>query len=69
MRRRDAQAIWTFVITALGLTALIFLLTKNILASLAVCGAYSTFILTRPRARRIRSRLRGDADWSNYFER
>jgi hypothetical protein len=69
MRRRDARAIAFCIVTSLVVFFGSLLLFREIVASLVLVAAYAIFVFTRPRMRRIRSRLRGDPDWSGYYER
>jgi hypothetical protein len=68
MRARDLRGIlfWAAgnVVLVVG-TVLVF---GNPIATLAAAAAWNAGLLTRPRARRILRRLRGDPDWSGYFK-
>lgn len=68
MRARDVRAI-TFCIatTALVLVGAL-LIVESYIVSLALTIAYATWVGTRPRMLRVYGRLRGDPDWSVYFD-
>jgi hypothetical protein len=68
MRARDVRAIGFFIVSTLILLAGSFFLLRSILVSLAMTGAYDAWLLTRPRAIRVFRRLRGEPDWSGYFD-
>ena len=68
MRARDVHAIWFCVISMLVLLVGSLLLAHNLIISLALTAAYGVLVLTRPRMLRVYRRLRGDPDWSGYFD-
>jgi hypothetical protein len=68
VRPRDVRAIVFCGASTLTLLVGSQLLTRNILFSLALAAAYAAWVLTRPRMLRIFHRLRGDPDWSGYFD-
>jgi hypothetical protein len=68
MRRRDARAIVFCVTTTIAVFAISYVALANYLVSLALTGAWAAFVLTRPRMQRVFRRLRGEPDWSGYFE-
>ncbi len=68
MRGRDARAIAFCVVTTFLLLAAAYVLSRNYIASVALGGAWVAFLLTRPRMRRVVRRLRGDVDWSGYYD-
>ncbi len=68
MRRRDVHAILFCVLGALVVFVGSYLLFRELVVSAMLLAAYLVFVLTRPRMRRVRSRLRGDPDWSNYIQ-
>ncbi|HKR89343.1 MAG TPA: hypothetical protein VJS38_14325 [Phenylobacterium sp.] len=68
MRARDARAISFCGASMLALLVGSQVLIGNLLASLALTAAYGAFILTRPRMIRVWRRLRGEPDWSGYFD-
>lgn len=67
MRARDVRAIAFCSVTTVLVLAATWLFLGNPIVSLALTGAYATWLLTRPRMQRVISRLRGDPDWSGYF--
>lgn len=68
MRARDARAI-TFAMTTIpGLAIGTMFATHSLLISAATSAAYGAFLLSRPRMLRVYRRLRGEADWSGYFD-
>lgn len=68
MRARDARALTFCGASMLVLLVGSLVLTGNLLVSLALTAAYGAFILTRPRMIRVWRRLRGEPDWSGYFD-
>ncbi len=68
MRRRDVRAILFCVVSAAVVFAVSYLLFTDWMVSALLLAAYLVFVLTRPRMRRVRSRLRGDPDWSHYIQ-
>jgi hypothetical protein len=68
MRARDVRAITFCVATTLGLAVGAMLTTHSLLVSLPLTTAYGAWLLSRPRMLRIYRRLRGEADWSGYFD-
>jgi hypothetical protein len=67
MRARDVRAIAFWIGTSLVLLAGVFVLSRSVLAAVALTGAWNLWLLTRPRMRRVLRRLRGDPDYSGYF--
>lgn len=68
MRARDVRAITFCTVSTLVLLVGATLLTGSYLVSLALTGAYDAWLLTRPRMLRVFRRLRGEPDWSGYFD-
>ncbi len=68
MRGRDIRALAFCAITSLVLLFGSFFAFGNLVASLALTGAYDAWLLTRPRMLRVIRRLRGEPDWSGYFK-
>jgi hypothetical protein len=68
MRARDVRAIAFCAVSTILLLAVCYLVTRNYLASVGLTGAYAAVILTRPRMQRVFRRLRGDPDWSGYYQ-
>ena len=68
MRARDVRAITFCAVTTVVVLVASWLLLGNYLASLALTGGYAALLLTRPRMQRVFARLRGDPDWSAYFD-
>jgi hypothetical protein len=68
MRRRDARAILFCVTTTMVVLVISYLAFLSYIVSLALTGAWAAFVLTRPRMQRVFRRLRGEPDWSGYFE-
>ena len=68
MRSRDVRAIAFCAISATALFAGSYLLFGELAVSGMLLAGYLIFVLTRPRMRRVRSRLRGDPDWSHYIQ-
>lgn len=68
MRGRDVRAILFCVTTTLALLAIVYLLLRSYLATIALVGAYDAWLLTRPRMLRVFRRLRGEPDWSGYYK-
>lgn len=68
MRSRDVRAIVFCVVSAAAVFVISYLLFHELIVSGMLLAAYLIFILTRPRMRRVRSRLRGDPDWSHYIQ-
>ena len=68
MRARDVHAIWFCVISMLVLLVGSLLLAHNLIISLALTAAYGVLVLTRPRMVRVMRRLKGEPDWSGYFD-
>jgi hypothetical protein len=68
MRARDVRAIAFCVVTVAVLFAALIVLLHVYLVALALTGAYAAWLLTRPRMIRVFRRLRGDPDWSGYFD-
>ena len=67
MRARDVRAIIFCVVTTL-LLFLGLLTFAGYLVALGGAGAYGAFVATRPRMLRVFHRLRGEPDWSGYFD-
>jgi hypothetical protein len=68
MRARDVRAIAFCGVTTLVLLVGAMLATHSLLVSLALTAAYAAWLLSRPRMIRVYRRLRGDVDWSGYFD-
>jgi Flp pilus assembly protein TadB len=68
MRSRDVRAIAFCGVSAVAVFAVSYLLLGEFVVSAMLLAAYMIFIMTRPRMRRVRSRLRGDPDWSHYIQ-
>jgi hypothetical protein len=68
MRARDVRAIAFWIASSIVLVFGAYLLSRSVLVSAALVGAYNAWLLTRPRARRVVGRLRGDIDWSGYYQ-
>jgi len=68
MRARDARAITFCTVSTLALLGAALLLTRSLVVALALTAAYAALALTRPRMIRVFRRLRGDPDWSGYFD-
>lgn len=68
MRARDVRAIVFCAVTTALLFAGAMVLLHNYLVALALTAAYGAWLLTRPRMIRVFRRLRGDPDWSGYFD-
>jgi hypothetical protein len=67
MRARDIRAIAFCIATTATLAIVLYLSTRNLLATLAATAAYAVFVATRPRMIRVARRARGEPDWSGYF--
>lgn len=68
MRARDVRAIAFCAVTILMMLTASWLLLGSLLASLALTAGYAAWLLTRPRMLRVFRRLRGEPDWSGYFD-
>ena len=68
MRARDVHAIGFCVVSLLVLLVGSLVLAHSLLISLALTAAYGALVLTRPRMLRVYRRLRGEPDWSGYFD-
>lgn len=68
MRARDVRAIVFWFTTTVLLIMLSYVLTGSVIVTAALGLAYNAYLLTRPRARRVVGRLRGDVDWSGYYQ-
>jgi hypothetical protein len=68
MRARDVRAIAFCVVTTAGLLATAIIVTGNPLAAAGLTLAYDAWLLSRQRMVRLFGRLRGDPDWSAYFD-
>jgi len=68
MRARDVRAFAFWIASSIVLVFGAYLLSRSVLVSAALVGAYNAWLLTRPRARRVVGRLRGDIDWSGYYQ-
>jgi hypothetical protein len=66
LRRRDVRAIAFCAVTTCLVAVVMFLLTHNSWASLALTGAYALFLLSRPRVRRVVGRLQERPTWDGY---
>lgn len=68
MRPRDVRAIAFWIVSTLLLVAVTGLLLRSYVISLALAAAYNAWLLTRPRMIRVFRRLRGEPDWSGYYQ-
>lgn len=68
MRRRDAQAIIFCAACVTAVFTVSFALSRSLVVSLPLTAACAAFVLTRPRIKRVRKRLRGAPDWSGYYK-
>ena len=68
MRARDVRAITFSIVSILGLAVGAMLTSHSLLVSLPLTAAYGAWLLSRPRMLRVCRRLRGEADWSGYFD-
>lgn len=68
MRVRDVRAIVFWITTSLLLLVASYGLSHSVVVTAALLAAYNAWILTRPRARRVVGRIRGDVDWSGYYQ-
>jgi hypothetical protein len=68
MRPRDVRAITFCSVSIVLLFIVAFAASLNFLLALAATLAYAAFILTRPRMLRVYRRMRGEPDWSGYFD-
>ena len=68
MRARDVRAITFCVVTTAALFGATLVLLHMVLVSVALTAAYVAWLLTRPRMVRVMRRLRGEPDWSGYFD-
>lgn len=68
MRARDVRAITFCAVSMLVLLIGALTLTRSLVVSLALTAAYGALVLTRPRMIRVWRRLRGQPDWSGYFD-
>ena len=68
MRARDVRAIAFCSATTVILAAGTLVLTHSAIAALALTIAWDAWLLTRPRMQRVLRRLRGEPDWSGYFD-
>jgi hypothetical protein len=68
MRARDVRAISFCAVTTAGLFAAALVLLDSMIAAVGLTLAYAAFVLSRPRMIRVFHRLRGDPDWSVYFD-
>ena len=68
MRARDVRAIGFCAVTIIGLFAAVLAVTRSVVVALGLTCAYASWLLTRARMIRVIRRLRGDPDWSGYFE-
>ncbi|HEV2531235.1 hypothetical protein [Phenylobacterium sp.] len=68
MRARDVRAIAFWLTSSLVLLVGAYLVSRSVIASVALTGAYNAWLLTRPRMRRVVRRLRGETvDFSGYY--
>ena len=68
MRPRDVRAIAFWLTSSLVLLIAVYFAARNVIAAVAVTGAYNCWLLTRARMRRVFRRLRGETvDWSGYY--
>jgi hypothetical protein len=68
MRARDVRAIAFCTITIAVVAACATVLLRSYLAGLALAAACAAWLLTRPRMVRVFRRLRGQPDWSGYYD-
>jgi hypothetical protein len=68
MRARDVRAIAFCIISLAAVFAGTMLLSHNFLASLGLGVAYGAWLATRPRMIRVFRRLRGEPDWTAYYD-
>ena len=69
MRSRDVRAIIFLLVTSAVVFGMSWLATHNLIAASALTGAYATWLLTRPRMRRVIRRLRGETvDFNSYYQ-
>jgi len=68
MRARDVRAITFCIATTLVLMLGAMFVSRSLLVSLALTAAYDAWLLSRPRMIRVFRRLRGEPDWSGYFD-
>jgi hypothetical protein len=68
MRARDVRAIGFCTVTIVGLLLLLSAATHRLVVAAPLTLAYAAFVLTRPRMIRVFRRLRGEPDWSGYFD-
>jgi len=68
MRARDVRAIVFWAASTAALLVAALLLSRSLLVAAGLAVAWSAFVLTRPRMRRVMRRLRGEPDWSGYFD-
>lgn len=68
MRARDVRAMLFCIITTIVLFGGTLVLLHELVVSLALAAAWDAWLLTRPRMRRVFRRLRGEPDWSGYFD-
>ena len=68
MRARDVRAIGFWLASSLVLLVGVYLLSRSVIAAVALIAAYNAWLLTRPRMRRVLRRLRGETvDFSGYY--
>lgn len=68
MRARDVRAIAFCLLSMAALLVGALAFTRSLVISLALTAAYGALALTRPRMLRVYRRLRGEPDWSGYFD-
>jgi hypothetical protein len=68
MRARDTRAIAFWIASSVILLFASYALSHNLIVTAALLGAYNAWLLTRRRARRVLARVRGDVDWSGYYQ-
>ncbi len=68
MRARDVRAVAFFGSTTVALLGGSLLLAHNFVVSLGLTIAWDAWLLSRPRMIRVMRRLRGEPDWSAYFD-
>jgi hypothetical protein len=68
MRARDIRAIAFCAITIVIVAAGTMILLHSYLVSLALAAACAAWLLTRSRMGRVFRRLRGEPDWSGYYD-
>jgi hypothetical protein len=68
MRARDVRAIGFCSVSTLVLLVGSWVILHSLTVSLTLTTAYAAWVLTRRRMIRVFHRLRGDPDWSGYYD-